>query len=162
MRQTIIRQRPDARFPIAETLGVIAGIILMVALGDVVIVLALALAVAAIAAASWIRRMARRRALSSLDFRVPPADREPRAEKGVGARAVASLQRSLGTVSPQPTRLVGQGQVHGVYTRLLGQLIQEAFQMRLVGVPVLHRLGRLLQFREDGLELLRGFAVVVR
>ncbi|OSC28374.1 hypothetical protein B8W69_11200 [Mycobacterium vulneris] len=65
MRQTIIRQRPDARFPIAETLGVIAGIILLVALGDVVIVLALALAVAAIAAASWIRRMALRRALSS-------------------------------------------------------------------------------------------------
>ncbi|OBB86293.1 hypothetical protein A5760_06180 [Mycobacterium colombiense] len=65
MRQTIIRQRSDARFPIAETLWVIAGTILLLALGDVVIVLALALAAVALTAAWWIRRTAGRRALGS-------------------------------------------------------------------------------------------------
>lgn len=63
MRQTIIRQRPDARLPIAETLWVIAGSVLLLALGDVVIVVALALAVATIATVWWIRRTAGRRAL---------------------------------------------------------------------------------------------------
>ncbi|BCZ22978.1 hypothetical protein MYSE111917_10220 [Mycobacterium senriense] len=65
MRQTIIRQRPDARLPIAETLWIIAGTILLLALGDVVIVLTLAVVGAAIANAWWIRRTAGRRALSS-------------------------------------------------------------------------------------------------
>ncbi|OMB92856.1 hypothetical protein [Mycobacterium colombiense] len=65
MRQTIIRQRSAAPFPIAETLWVIAGTILLLALGDVVIVSALALTAAAIAAAWWIRRTAGRRAQGS-------------------------------------------------------------------------------------------------
>lgn len=65
MRQTIIRQRPDARFPIASTLWGTAGIILLLALGDVVIVLGLALAAGAIATAWWMRRTAGRRVRSS-------------------------------------------------------------------------------------------------
>lgn len=63
MRQTINRQRPDARLPIAETLWIIAGSVLLLALGDVVILVALALAAAAIATAWWIRRAAGHRAL---------------------------------------------------------------------------------------------------
>lgn len=51
-----------ARHPIAETLWLIAGLILLLALGDVVIVAALALAAVAIAAAWWIRHSAVRRA----------------------------------------------------------------------------------------------------
>lgn len=47
-------------------------------------------------------------------------------------------------------------------TRLLRQLIQKAFQVRLVGVPVLDRLRRLLQFRQDRLQFVRGLVVVVR
>ncbi|OBH53131.1 hypothetical protein A5685_14355 [Mycobacterium colombiense] len=65
MRQTIIRQRSAAPFPIAETLWVIAGTILLLALGDVVIVSALVLGAAAIAAAWWIRRTAGGRTLGS-------------------------------------------------------------------------------------------------
>lgn len=65
MRQTIIHQRSAAPFPIAETLWVITGTVLLLALGDVVIVSALALAAAAVAAAWWMRRTARRRALGS-------------------------------------------------------------------------------------------------
>ncbi|OBI35035.1 hypothetical protein [Mycobacterium colombiense] len=84
MRQIIIRQRSDARFPIAETLWVIAGTILLLALGDVVIVLTLALAAAAIAAAWWIRRTAGRRALRSevalaSVSHLPTGNREPTA-----------------------------------------------------------------------------------
>ncbi|RAU99978.1 hypothetical protein DQP58_02045 [Mycobacterium colombiense] len=51
-----------ARHAIAETLWLIAGFILLLALGDVVIVAALALTVVAMAAAWWIRRNAVRRA----------------------------------------------------------------------------------------------------
>lgn len=65
MRQTIIRRRSDARFPITETLWVIAGAVLLLALGDVVVVLAVALAAAAIATAWWIGRPAGRRAPSN-------------------------------------------------------------------------------------------------
>lgn len=65
MRQTIIRQRPGARFPIAETLWIIAGTIVLLALGDVVIVATLAVVAAAITSAWWIRRTAGRRELSS-------------------------------------------------------------------------------------------------
>lgn len=84
MRQTIIRQRPDARFPIAETLWVVAGTILLLALGDVVVVSALALTAAALAAAWWIRHAAGRRALSgevtlASVAHLPTANREPKA-----------------------------------------------------------------------------------
>lgn len=65
MRPTTIRQRPDARLPIASTLWVIAGIILLLALGDVVIVWGLALAAGAIATAWWMRRNAEHRVRSS-------------------------------------------------------------------------------------------------
>jgi hypothetical protein len=51
-----------ARYPIAETLWLIAGFVLLLALGDVVIVAALALAVLGMAGAWWIRRNAARRA----------------------------------------------------------------------------------------------------
>ena len=83
MRQTIIRQRPDSRLPIAETLWIIAGTILLLALGDVVIVLALAVVAAAIASAWWIRRTAGRRGLSSevtlaSVSRLPTGNREPK------------------------------------------------------------------------------------
>ncbi|GAB1812579.1 hypothetical protein [Mycobacterium sp. MUNTM1] len=84
MRQTIIRQRPLARFPIAETLWVIAGTILLLALGDAVIVSALAVAAAAMAAAWWIRRTTGRRALSgeatlASVSHLPTGNREPNA-----------------------------------------------------------------------------------
>lgn len=83
MRQTTIRQRPDARFPIASTLWGIAGIILLVALGDVVIVLGLALAAGAIATAWWVRRTAGRRVLRNHVAlapvsRLPAIDGEPK------------------------------------------------------------------------------------
>lgn len=57
--------RSDARYPIAETLWLIAGFILLLALGDVVIVAALALAVVALTAAWWIRRNVVHRAQSA-------------------------------------------------------------------------------------------------
>lgn len=84
MRQTIIRQRPDARFPLAETLWVVAGTILLLALGDVVIVSALALAAAALAAAWWIRRTTGPRALNgevtlASVSHLPTGNREPNA-----------------------------------------------------------------------------------
>lgn len=50
------------RYPIAETLWLIAGFILLLALGDVVIVAVLTLAVVGMAAAWWIRHNAVRRA----------------------------------------------------------------------------------------------------
>lgn len=90
MRQTIIRQRPDARFPIASTLWVIAGTVLLLALGDVVIVSGLAVAAGAIATAWWMRRNAEHRALRN-DVALAPVsrlraiDREP---KTASARAL--------------------------------------------------------------------------
>ena len=83
MRQTNIRPRSDPRFPIAETLWIFAGTILLLALGDVVIVLALALVAAAIATAWWVRRTAGRRARSSEGTlasvsRLPAGNREPK------------------------------------------------------------------------------------
>jgi hypothetical protein len=65
MRQTTFRQRWDARYPIAETLWAVGGVILLLALGDVVLVLVLALAAAALATAWWIRRSAGHRARCS-------------------------------------------------------------------------------------------------
>lgn len=83
MRQTTIRQRSDARLPIAETLWVIAGTVLLLALGDVVILVALALAAAAVATAWWIRRTAGRRALRddvalAAVSHLPAGHREPK------------------------------------------------------------------------------------
>ena len=65
MRHTNIRKRSDARYPIADTLWAIAGVILLLALGDVVIVLALALAAAALVTTWWIRHNFAYRARSS-------------------------------------------------------------------------------------------------
>ncbi|WP_406814244.1 hypothetical protein [Mycobacterium sp. M23085] len=62
MRQTILRRRSDVRFPVAETLWVIASVILLLALGDVVIVLVLALAAATMATTWCMRRNAGHRA----------------------------------------------------------------------------------------------------
>jgi hypothetical protein len=63
MRHTIIRQRSKAHL-IVETLGALAGVVLLLALGDVVIVLSLALAAAVLMTAWWIRRNPGRRARS--------------------------------------------------------------------------------------------------
>lgn len=64
MRQTNICKRSDGRYPVAKTLGAIVGVIVLLALGDVFIVLALALAAAVPVAAWWIRHNARRRTRS--------------------------------------------------------------------------------------------------
>ncbi len=83
MRQIITSERLGARYPIAESLWVIAGFIVLLALGDIVIVLALALAAVATTAAWWIRRNAGRRAqngdlaLASV-FHLPTSHREPK------------------------------------------------------------------------------------
>lgn len=53
--------RFGARYPIAETLWIIAGTILLLAFGDVVIVLALAVGFVGMTAAWWIHRDARPR-----------------------------------------------------------------------------------------------------
>ncbi|OBC01372.1 hypothetical protein [Mycobacterium sp. 852002-40037_SCH5390672] len=65
MRQTITGERSNARYPIAETLWIIGGMVLLLALGDVVIVLALTLAAAAMTTVWCIRRDADHRARSS-------------------------------------------------------------------------------------------------
>ena len=56
MQQTAIAGRHESHYPIAETLWVLAGIIVLLAFGDVVALLAVALAIAAMAAAWWIHR----------------------------------------------------------------------------------------------------------
>jgi hypothetical protein len=55
---TIIGKRSDARYPVAGILWAVAGVVLLLALGDVVIVLALALAAAAEATAWWLHHYA--------------------------------------------------------------------------------------------------------
>jgi hypothetical protein len=62
MRQILASERSGVRYPIAETLWLTAGFIVLLALGDVVIVATLALAGVAMTAAWWIRRNAVRRA----------------------------------------------------------------------------------------------------
>ncbi|OBK38020.1 hypothetical protein A5659_15310 [Mycobacterium sp. 1165196.3] len=59
--QTPTGGRFGARYPIAETLWIIAGTILLLAFGDVVIVLALAVGFVGMTAAWWIHRDARPR-----------------------------------------------------------------------------------------------------
>lgn len=90
MRQIITSERLGARYPIAESLWVIAGFIVLLALGDIVIVLALALAAVATTAAWWIRRNAGRRpphsgdlALASV-FHLPTSHREPKTTSAHG------------------------------------------------------------------------------
>lgn len=81
MRQTIIRQRSSAGYRIAETLWIIAGFILLLALGDVVIVLALALAAVVATATWWIRRNAGQRAQSG-DARLASVTHLPTSQRG--------------------------------------------------------------------------------
>jgi predicted PurR-regulated permease PerM len=56
MQQTAITQHHGTRFPVAETLWVLAGIILLLAFGDALALLVIASAVAAVAAAWWVHR----------------------------------------------------------------------------------------------------------
>ena len=56
MQQTAITQQHGTRYPVAETLWVLAGIVLMLAFGDALVLLVIALAVAAMAAAWWVHR----------------------------------------------------------------------------------------------------------
>jgi hypothetical protein len=58
MQQNTMAARHESRYPIAETLWVLAGIVLLLAFGDGVTLLVLAFATAAIAAAWWIHRRA--------------------------------------------------------------------------------------------------------
>jgi hypothetical protein len=83
MRQTTISERSSAGYRIAQTFWIIAGFILVLAVGDVVIVLALALAAVAATATWWIRRNAGQRAqsgdaaLASVTH-LPTSQREPK------------------------------------------------------------------------------------
>ena len=56
MLQTTITGHHEARYPIAETLWIVAGVILLLAFGGGLILLTLAVATVAIAAAWWIHR----------------------------------------------------------------------------------------------------------
>jgi predicted PurR-regulated permease PerM len=56
MGQTTITEQHGSRYPIAETLWVLAGVILMLVFGDALALLVIALAVVAMAAAWWIHR----------------------------------------------------------------------------------------------------------
>jgi len=56
MQQTTITEHHGTRYPVAETLWVLAGIILMLAFGDALALLVIALAVVAMAAAWWAHR----------------------------------------------------------------------------------------------------------
>jgi predicted PurR-regulated permease PerM len=56
MQQTTITEHHGTRYPVAETLWVLAGFILMLAFGDALALLVIVLAVAAVAAAWWVHR----------------------------------------------------------------------------------------------------------
>ena len=60
MRQTNSNGYNDSHFPIGEAVWVSAGIILVLAFGDVLVLLALAAAIAAITTAWWTYRKAQR------------------------------------------------------------------------------------------------------
>jgi uncharacterized membrane protein len=62
MQHTTITAHHGSRYPIAETLWVLAGVTLMLAFGDALALLGIALAVAAMAAAWWIHRTVEYRA----------------------------------------------------------------------------------------------------
>lgn len=61
MQQTAITQHDGAHYPVAETLWVFAGTILLLAIGDVLALFVIALAVAAMAVGWWIHRAAEHR-----------------------------------------------------------------------------------------------------
>jgi hypothetical protein len=56
MRQTTISGHHETRYPIAEALWILAGIVLLLAYGDALLVLALAFAIVAMTTAWWIHR----------------------------------------------------------------------------------------------------------
>jgi predicted PurR-regulated permease PerM len=56
MQRTATTGHHENRYPIAETLWVLAGVILMLAFGDALALLVIALALVAVAAAWWIHR----------------------------------------------------------------------------------------------------------
>ena len=58
MRQTTFSAHPGFHFPIAETLWVLAGIILILAYGDALVLSALALAIVWMTTAWWIHHRA--------------------------------------------------------------------------------------------------------
>lgn len=64
MRRTITSEHARTHNPIAQTLWIGAGIALLLALGDVVLVVALASVAAGMTAARWIRRGAGHRVRS--------------------------------------------------------------------------------------------------
>jgi predicted PurR-regulated permease PerM len=62
MQQTTITAHHGTRYPVAETLWVVAGIFLMLAFGDALVLLVIALALAAMVAAWWVHRTIEHRA----------------------------------------------------------------------------------------------------
>jgi predicted PurR-regulated permease PerM len=56
MRQTTISGRDETRYPIAEALWIVAGIILLLVFGDGLTLLVLALGIVTVATAWWIHR----------------------------------------------------------------------------------------------------------
>jgi hypothetical protein len=60
MRQTNSNGYNDSRFPLGEAVWISAGIIMVLAFGDVLVLLALALAIAAMTTAWWTYRKAQR------------------------------------------------------------------------------------------------------
>src|ERR1700753_1846350 len=56
MRQNTITGHHEAHYPVAEALWILAGIILLLAFGDVLILLAVAVAVIGMATAWWAHR----------------------------------------------------------------------------------------------------------
>ena len=60
MRQTNSNGYNDSRFPLGEAAWISAGIIMVLAFGDVLVLLALALAIAAMTTAWWTYRKAQR------------------------------------------------------------------------------------------------------
>lgn len=60
MQQTTIVGRYESHYPIAETLWVAAGIVLLLAFGDALTLLVVGLAIVAMAAAWWIHRAGHR------------------------------------------------------------------------------------------------------
>jgi hypothetical protein len=81
MQQTANSQQRNFHYPVAETLWVLAGIVLLLAYGDALVLLAVASAIVAVAAAWWIRdrRVARTAAtinvLASVTQLNPPSTR---------------------------------------------------------------------------------------
>jgi hypothetical protein len=62
MRHNTITEHHESSYPIAEALWVLAGIILLLALGDILILLALTVAIVAMATVWWAHRTVEHRA----------------------------------------------------------------------------------------------------